>query len=45
VVDCLKRWGFTSVREVEWTQENVRFALPEELASLKSAPTEILSTS
>ncbi len=33
VVDCLKRWGFSSVREVEWTQENVRFALPGELAS------------
>jgi 4-hydroxy-3-methylbut-2-enyl diphosphate reductase len=33
VVDRLKSWGFTSVREVEWTQENVRFALPGELTS------------
>jgi len=33
VVDRLKRWGFTSVREVEWTHENVRFALPAELTT------------
>ena len=33
VVDRLKRWGFTSVREVEWTHERVRFALPAELTT------------
>ncbi len=33
VVDRLKSWGFSSVREVEWTHENVRFGLPEELRS------------
>jgi len=33
VVDRLKSWGFTGVREVEWTHENVRFGLPEELTS------------
>jgi 4-hydroxy-3-methylbut-2-en-1-yl diphosphate reductase len=27
------RVGFTSIREVEWTQEDVRFALPAELTS------------
>jgi 4-hydroxy-3-methylbut-2-enyl diphosphate reductase len=31
VVARLKSWGFTSIREVEWTQEDVRFALPGEL--------------
>ncbi len=33
VVDRLKSWGFTSIREVEWTPEDVRFALPAELTS------------
>lgn len=33
VLDRLKNWGFTSIREVKWTQEDVRFALPEELTS------------
>jgi 4-hydroxy-3-methylbut-2-enyl diphosphate reductase len=31
VVNRLKNWGFTSIREVEWTQEDVRFALPAEM--------------
>jgi 4-hydroxy-3-methylbut-2-enyl diphosphate reductase len=33
VVNRLKSWGFTSIREVEWTQEDVRFALPAELTN------------
>ena len=33
VVNRLKSWGFTSIREIEWTQEAVRFALPGELTS------------
>jgi len=33
VVNRLKSWGFTSIREIEWTQEAVRFALPAELTS------------
>jgi 4-hydroxy-3-methylbut-2-enyl diphosphate reductase len=33
VVDRLKGWGFTSIQEVEWTHEDVRFALPAELTS------------
>jgi 4-hydroxy-3-methylbut-2-enyl diphosphate reductase len=33
VVSRLKSWGFTSIREVEWTQEDVRFALPAELTN------------
>ncbi len=33
VVDGLKSWGFTSIREVEWTQKDVRFALPAELTN------------
>ena len=33
VVNRLKSWGFSSIREVHWTQENVRFALPAELTS------------
>jgi 4-hydroxy-3-methylbut-2-enyl diphosphate reductase len=33
VVDRLKRWGFTSVREVEWTHEDIRFALPAGLTA------------
>ncbi len=33
VVDRLKSWGFTSIREIEWTQEDVRFALPAELTN------------
>ncbi len=31
VVDRLKSWGLASIREVEWTKEDVRFALPAEL--------------
>ena len=31
VVDRLKEWGFTRVEEVEWIEEDVRFALPAEL--------------
>lgn len=31
VVDRLKKWGFTRVEEVEWVEEDVRFALPSEL--------------
>ena len=31
VVDRLKEWGFTRVEEVEWVEEDVRFALPAEL--------------
>jgi 4-hydroxy-3-methylbut-2-enyl diphosphate reductase len=33
VVDRLKSWGFTTVREVEWAHESVRFALPVELTT------------
>lgn len=33
VVDRLKSWGFTGTQVVKWTQEDVRFALPEELTS------------
>jgi hypothetical protein len=33
VVDRRKSWGFTSIREVEWTQKDVRFALPAELTN------------
>jgi len=45
VVDRLKSWGFTGIREVEWTQEDVRFALPAELTSGKSTHRKDLSTS
>jgi len=31
VVERLKEWGFTRVEEVEWVEEDVRFALPAEL--------------
>ncbi len=31
VVERLKQWGFTRVEEVEWIEEDVRFALPAEL--------------
>src|SRR5579875_826609 len=31
VMDRLKQWGFTRVEEVEWIDEDVRFALPAEL--------------
>lgn len=31
VVDRLKEWGFTRVEEVEWIEEDVRFALPAEM--------------
>jgi len=31
VMDRLKEWGFTRVEEVEWIEEDVRFALPAEL--------------
>jgi 4-hydroxy-3-methylbut-2-en-1-yl diphosphate reductase len=31
VVDRLKEWGFTRVEEIEWVEEDVRFALPAEL--------------
>jgi 4-hydroxy-3-methylbut-2-enyl diphosphate reductase len=31
VVERLKDWGFTHVEEVEWVEEDVRFALPAEL--------------
>jgi 4-hydroxy-3-methylbut-2-en-1-yl diphosphate reductase len=31
VLDRLKGWGFTRVEEVEWVEEDVRFALPVEL--------------
>lgn len=31
VVDRLKGWEFTDVEEVEWIEEDVRFALPPEL--------------
>ena len=33
VVGRLTRWGYSSIKEVEWTQEDVRFALPLELKS------------
>ena len=33
VVERLKGWGFASMQEVEWTQEDVQFALPAELTS------------
>lgn len=33
VVDRLKKWGYTSVRQVEWTHEDVRFALPAVLTT------------
>ncbi len=33
VVNCLKGRGFTSVRDVEWVHEDVRFALPAELTT------------
>lgn len=33
VVNRLKNWGFTSIREVKFTQEDVRFVLPAELTS------------
>ncbi len=33
VVERLRSWGFASIREVEWTKEDVRFALPAELTS------------
>jgi len=36
VVDRLKGWGFTSVREVVLTHEDVRFALPPELTTRKT---------
>lgn len=45
VVDRLKSWGFTSIREVEWTREDIRFALPAELTSGKSTHRGDLSTS
>ena len=45
VVDRLKSWGFTSIREIEWTQEDVRFALPAELTSSESTDRENVSTS
>jgi 4-hydroxy-3-methylbut-2-enyl diphosphate reductase len=45
VVNRLKSWGFTSIREIAWTQEDVRFALPAELASSKSTDRENSSTS
>ena len=45
VVARLKSWGFTGTREVKWTQEDVRFALPAELSILKSTLRENLSTS
>ena len=31
VVDRLNQWGYSSIKEVEWIQEDVRFALPFEL--------------
>ncbi len=31
VVERLKEWGFTRVEEVQWVEEDVRFALPAEL--------------
>jgi 4-hydroxy-3-methylbut-2-en-1-yl diphosphate reductase len=31
VVDRLQEWGFTRVEEVEWIEEDVRFALPAEM--------------
>ncbi len=33
VVERLRSWGFASIREVEWTKEDVRFALPAELTN------------
>ena len=33
VLDRLRDWGFTRVEEVEWIEEDVRFALPAELKS------------
>jgi 4-hydroxy-3-methylbut-2-enyl diphosphate reductase len=44
VVNRLKDWGFTGIREVEWTQEDVRFALPGELTSSESTDRENVST-
>jgi len=34
-VNHLRNWGFNSIRKLEWTQEDVRFALPAELTNLK----------
>jgi 4-hydroxy-3-methylbut-2-enyl diphosphate reductase len=45
VVDLLKSWGFTSIREVELTREDVRFALPGELISWESTHWEDVSAS
>ncbi len=45
VVDRLKSWGFTGVREVKWTEEAVRFALPAELTNSQSTHRENVRTS
>lgn len=44
VVNRVRSWGFSSIQEVEWTRENVRFYLPAELTNCKSNHRENLST-
>jgi 4-hydroxy-3-methylbut-2-en-1-yl diphosphate reductase len=41
VVACLKGWGFNRLEEVEWTQEDVHFALPPELKGESNRQTMI----